>query len=196
MFYSLNAAGYVKIHVTKFAKHTPRKLGDTIFIDFHWPFFKKNRYGHEHNLFVTNEENSRRGQGAAKRKGKKKAPARQRVHDGLAKHAKDRLTRLRCEDEERIENHQIIVNALNQIKNRTAYSLPRSVGKQVSVDTLDGITGYHQYCFPSPLGLEVAAARFSSFDEGLAFKATKMDYSWNLQDEDWEKISAMVIGEN
>ena len=78
----------------------------------------------------------------------------------------------------------------------TAYSLPRSVGKQVSVDTLDGITGYHQYCFPSPLGLEVAAARFSSFDEGLAFKATKMDYSWNLQDEDWEKISAMVIGEN
>ena len=101
------------------------------------PFSKKNRYGHEHNLFGTNEENSRRGQGAAKRKGKKKAPARQRVQ-GVFPLTK---TTTRTQNTKKCKRTQKYIASDNCQRARpvTAYSLPRSVGKQVSVDILDGI---------------------------------------------------------
>ena len=114
------------------------------------------------------------------------------VCDGLAKHGKERLTRLRCEENERIENHEVIVRALNGIKNRTAFPMPCSVQQAISVDTLDGIKSYHQFFFPSPL--TICAAHFSSFDT-TEFKCPQKDISWNVTQADWDLIYRLIIGE-
>jgi len=60
------------------------------------------------------------------------------------------------------------------MQNRTAFPLPRSVGEQVSVATLNGISGYHQFWFPSPLGLEVFAARLFLPSPTLTFFVRKL----------------------
>ena len=78
-----------------------------------------------------------------------------------------------------ITNHEIIKNTLNQMKNRTAFTLQRSAHQEVRVETLSGITGYHQFYFPSPLGLEVC-------DD--SFKCAQKDFSWNIAEKDWDTI--------
>jgi len=47
---------------------------------------------------------------------------------------------------------------------RTACLVRLGIYLLISADTLNGISGYHQFWFPS-LGLEVFVSRFSSFSE-------------------------------
>jgi len=68
--------------------------------------------------------------------------------------------------------------------------------KRPAVATLNGITAYHQFSFPSPLGLEVAAASTSSFDfdEQNNLRLAPFDQIWTVADEDVDLITRAMYG--